>query len=198
MQFFTLRALYASVFLLFCTCFSLQAQDKPDTISRDYVINLKGDTIKGPVLWVSDASLKMDPYSQTHTVKYKAADVKEARKSGDIYIPIKASLMFHDVIFGKRIEHGALDLFSYYRESTNQYGTASQTIWYAAKAGGSAAEIKTTGIGNMSRAERKKNFMTLISDDEALSKEFDSKSDYSFDYLEDVIRRYNQQAAAKK
>lgn len=100
--------------------------------------------------------------------------------------------MFHDVVFAKRLQHGAIDLFEYYRQSTSQYGTASQTIWYAGKTGHPVSEIKTKGIGNISRTERKKNFMALIADNEVLSKEFDEKSDYTLDYLVDVIKRYNQ------
>jgi hypothetical protein len=193
MAIFIFRVLYISAFLSLGIYFSVKAQDKADTISRDYVINLKGDTIKGPVLWIREGALKMDPFKETQTVKYKAADIKEAREAGQIYIPIKVSLLLHDIVFAKRLEHGAIDLFQYYRESTSQYGTASQTIWYAGKAGIPVAEIKTTGIGNISRAERKKNFMALIADNETLSKEVDSKNDYSFDYLFDVIKRYNQQ-----
>ena len=196
MAIFTFRELYIPAFLSLGIYFSARAQDKADTISRDYVISLKGDTIKGPVLWISEGSLKMDPFKETHTVKFKAADIKEARKSGQLYFPIKVSLLLHDIVFAKRLEHGAIDLYQYYRESTSHYGnTASQTIWYAGKGGIPVAEIKTTGIGNMSRAERKKNFMALIADDETLSKEVDSKNDYSFDYLFDVIKRYNQQFA---
>jgi hypothetical protein len=49
----------------------------------------------------------------------------------------------------------------------------------------------------MSRAELKKNFIILIADNQILSNEFDSKKDYSFDYLADVIKRYNPQAVEK-
>ncbi|MDB5141940.1 MAG: hypothetical protein JWQ66_653 [Mucilaginibacter sp.] len=192
------KALYLAAFLSFSLYFNAHAQAAADTISRDYVINLKGDTIKGKVLWVGDGSVKIDPFKETHTVKYKTADIKEACQTGQIYVPIKVSLVFHDMVFAKRLEHGAVELYQYYRQSTSQYGiTAAQTIWYAGKAGVPIAEIKTTGIGNISRAERKKNFMALIADNEALSKEFDSKNDYSFDYLFDVIKRYNQQAVEK-
>lgn len=195
MAIFTFRALYLLAFLSLGIYFSARAQDKADTISRDYVISLKGDTIKGPVLWISEGALKMDPFKETRTVKYKAADIKEARKSGLLYFPVRVSLLLHDIVFAKRLEHGAIDLYQYYRESTSQYGTASQTIWYAGKAGIPVAEIKTSGIGNISRAERRKNLMALIADNETLSKEVDSKNDYSFDYLFDVIKRYNQQLA---
>jgi hypothetical protein len=203
MPIFTSKALYAAVFLSVSIIFNAKGQEKTDTISRDYVINLKGDTIKGRILWINDGALKIDPFSETHTVKYKTGDIKEACQTGVVYVPIKANLMFHDVLFAKRIQHGAIDLFEYHRETPSYYsgglmvGGSSQTIWYAAKTGEPAAEIKTTGIGNMSRAERKKNFMALIVDDDTLAKEFEAKNDYSIDYLRDVIKRYNQQYSGR-
>lgn len=36
-------------FLILSLSLNANAQDKADTVSRDYVINLKGDTIKGPI-----------------------------------------------------------------------------------------------------------------------------------------------------
>jgi hypothetical protein len=191
------KALCIAVLLLVSLHFKSKAQDKADTISRDYVITLKGDTVKGQVLWVSDGAVKIDPFSETHSVKYKAADIKEACKTGEVYVPIKVSLTFRDIAMMKRLQHGIIDLYEYFQQNTTQYGTASQSTWYASKPGVPVTEIKTSGIGGMSRAERKKNFMTLIADNPALSTEFDSKKDYSFDYLADVIKRYNQQAIEK-
>ncbi len=191
------KALCIAVFLLFGLHFKSKAQAKTDTISRDYVIALKGDTVKGQVLWVSDGAVKIDPFSETHSVKYKAADIKEACKTGQVYVPIKVSLTFRDIVMVKRLQHGIIDLYEYFQQNTTQYGTASQSTWYASKTGVAVTEIKTSGIGGMSRAERKKNFMTLIADNPALATEFDSKKDYSFDYLADVIKRYNQQAVQK-
>jgi hypothetical protein len=191
------KGLYLAAFLLFSLHFSSKAQDKADTISRDYVITLKGDTVKGQVLWVSDGAVKIDPFTETHSVKYKAADIREACKTGQVYVPIKVSLTFRDIVIVKRLQHGVIDLYEYFQQNTTQYGTASQSTWYASKAGVAVTEIKTSGIGGMSRAERKKNFMALIADNPALATEFDSKKDYSFDYLADVIKRYNQQAVEK-
>lgn len=191
------KALYLAASLLFSLHFSSKAQGKADTISRDYVIALKGDTVKGQVLWVSDGAVKIDPFSETHSLKYKAAEIKEACKTGQVYVPIKVSLTFRDIVMVKRLQHGIIDLYEYFQQNTTQYGTASQSTWYASKAGVAVTEIKTSGIGDMSRAERKKNFMKLIADNQALASEFDSKKDYSFDYLADVIKRYNQQAVEK-
>jgi hypothetical protein len=191
------KALHIAVLLLISLHFNSKAQDKADTISRDYVITLKGDTVKGQVLWVSDGAVKIDPFSETHSLKYKAAEIKEACKTGQVYVPIKVSLTFRDIVMVKRLQHGIIDLYEYFQQNTTQYGTASQSTWYASKAGVAVTEIKTSGIGDMSRAERKKNFMKLIADNQALASEFDSKKDYSFDYLADVIKRYNQQAVEK-
>jgi hypothetical protein len=191
------KALYLAAFLLFSIHFNSEAQSKADTISRDYVITLKGDTVKGQVLWISDGAVKIDPFTETHSIKYKAAEIKEAYQTGQVYVPIKVSLTFRDIVIVKRLQHGVIDLYEYFQQSTSQYGTASQSTWYASKAGVVVTEIKTSGIGDMSRAERKKNFMKLIADNQALSSEFDSKKDYSFDYLADVIKRYNQQAVEK-
>jgi hypothetical protein len=191
------KALYLAAFLIFTLHYNLKAQVKTDTISRDYVITLKGDTVKGQVLWVSDGAVKIDPFSETHSVKYKAADIKEACKTGEVYVPIKVSLTFRDIVIVKRLQHGVIDLYEYFQQNTTQYGTASQSTWYAGKRGVAVTEIKTSGIGGMSRAERKKNFMALISDNATLSSEFDSKKDYSFDYLADVIKRYNLQEIQK-
>ena len=74
------KGLYLAAFLLFSLHFSSKAQDKADTISRDYVITLKGDTVKGQVSWVSDGAVKIDPFTETHSVKYKAADIRESCK----------------------------------------------------------------------------------------------------------------------
>jgi hypothetical protein len=202
MSIFTSKALYATFFLSICIFCITKAQDKTDTISRDYVINLKGDTIRGPILWITDGALKMDPFRETHMVKYKTGDIKEACQTGQIYVPIKANLMLAEVVFAKRTMHGAIDLFEYYRETSSHYSGgvmmsgSSQTIWYAAKNGLPVVEIKTTGLGNMSRAERKRNFKALIADNDSLTKEFEAKSDFTIDYLRDVVKRYNQEAAA--
>jgi hypothetical protein len=191
------KALCIAVFLLVGLHFNSKARAKTDTISRDYVITLKGDTVKGQVLWVSDGAVKIDPFSETHSVKYKAAEIKEACKTGQVYVPIKVSLTFRDIVMVKRLQHGIIDLYEYFQQNTTQFGTASQSTWYARKAGVAVTEIKTSGIGDISRAERKKNFMALIADNQTLSTEFDGKKDYSFDYLFDVIKRYNQQAVEK-
>jgi hypothetical protein len=194
---FNCKGLYLAAFLLFSLQYNSTAHTKTDTISRDYIITLKGDTVTGQVLWVSDGAVKIDPFTETHSVKYKAADIKEACQTGQVYVPIKVSLTFRDIAIVKRLQHGIIDLYEYFQQSTSKYGTASQATWYASKAGVAVTEIKTSGIGDMSRAERKKNFMRLIADNQILSNEFDSKKHYSFDYLAEVIKRYNQQAIEK-
>jgi len=189
------KILFSAAILILGFCFSVNAQDKADTISRDYVVNLKGDTIKGPVLWISDGSLKIDPFSETHTVKYKADEIKEACKTGQVYVPIRVSLTFRDIVIVKRIEHGAINLYEYVQTSYNNSG--SQTTWYANKGDGKVTEIKTSGMGGISRAERKKNFLALIADNDQLTKKFQSQDDFSFDVLQDLIRQYNQQGGGK-
>lgn len=175
--------------------FYARAQAVTDTVSRDYVINLKGDTIKGDVLSVGDGAVRIDPFTETHTVRYKAVDIKEVCKMGKVYTSLKISLTFRNDVILKRIEHGAINLYEYFQQSYNN--TGSQTTWYADKPGLAVKEIKTSGLGDISRSERKKNMMALIVDNEQLTKQFIAQYDYSFTTLLNLIREYNKQAALK-
>ncbi|HEY2581224.1 MAG TPA: hypothetical protein VGI43_05440 [Mucilaginibacter sp.] len=186
---------FSTIIILLGLCLTTNAQDAPDTISRDYIINLKGDTIKGQVINLNLSSVRIDPFTESHTVKYKAAEIKEVRQTGIIYVPVVPTIGFRDFILAKRLEHGAIDLFEYIQQG-NTY--SYQTTWFAGKAAIPPSEIKTSSIGGMSRTERKNHLLKLLADNEELTKEFETKNDYSFDYLQDLIRRYNNQAKISK
>lgn len=189
MQKFYSRAFFVIALLSFGLCFETQAQT--DTISRDYIINIKGDTIKGQVLRVGSGVVKIDPISETHTVKYSIKDVKEARQTGKLYFPVIPTGA-HDAVFMERVVHGTIDV---YEHVIGGYNGNYQYTWYAAKGGKPAKEIKTSSVGTVSRSERKQNLAALIGDNPTLAKEFDGEKDYSFDSLAKLIMQYNEQAA---
>lgn len=192
------KTFWSAIILLLTLRINAHAQDGADAISRDYIINLKGDTIKGQVINVNLSSVRIDPFSESHTVRYKAANIKEVCQTGIIYVPIVPTMGLRDYILAKRLEHGAIDLYEYLQGGNyNSYKPTYQTTWFAGNIKTPLSEIKTSSLGGMSRSERKKHLLILLADDVELTKEFETKNDYSFDYLQDLIRRYNKQAANK-
>ena len=161
-----------------------------DSTFRDYIITTSGDTIKGKVLSLHAASVKIDPLTEVHPIVYNYTQVKEVCRNGISYGPVVSMIGYHKHVFAERIQKGAINLFKY--TIYQRYGKL--VSYYAGKANDLPVEVKTNGDwprGFRSKETRKNNLLALIADDDQLTRELSAKLDYSFDELTDLVIRYN-------
>ena len=161
-----------------------------DSTFRDYVITTNGDTIKGKVLSLHAASVKIDPLTDAHPIVYNYGQVKEVCRNGISYGPVVSMIGYHKHLFAERVQKGAINLFKY--TIHQRYGKL--VSYYAGKANALPVEVKTNGDwprGFRSKETRKNNLLALIADDDQLTRELNAKLDYSFDELTDLVIRYN-------
>lgn len=164
-----------------------------DSVYHDHIITAGGDTVKGQVLSLHTASVKISPLNSLHPVVYKFGQVNEICREGVTYGPVTSMIGDRKHIFAKRILHGRIDLFMH--TIHGRYGDL--IAYYAAKGAEMPLEVKTNGVwpkGLRSKSKRRNNLVALIADDGELAKEFAAKEDYSFDDLIDLVKRYNKNA----
>jgi len=166
-----------------------------DSIYHDYIVLSGGDTIKGKVLHLGAASIKIEPVTLAPPVTYRFGQVKEIAHEGVIYGPVISMIGDRKEIFAKRILHGRIDLFAH--TIHGRYGDL--IAYYAGKNGEMPVEVKTNGTwpkGLRSKRKRKDHLAALIADDKELAAAFAAKADYTFDDVTALVSRYNAGAAA--
>jgi hypothetical protein len=164
-----------------------------DSSYSDYVITPAGDTVKGKVLSLRAASVKIDPVNDTHPVVYKFEQVKEICTGGITYAPVISLTGDRKYVFAQRILHGRIDLLVHVIKVKN----GELVAYYAGKAGELPIEVRTNNSwpkGFASKTKRRKNLAELLADDPDITRELAGMNDYSPDDLVGMVRRYNQRA----
>jgi hypothetical protein len=185
------NALFLLAFFFVGPCCRALAGTVADSVYHDYIITSGGDTVKGKVLSLRTASVKIEPTTSMPLTVYKFGQVKEIRREGVTYGPVISMIGDRKDIFAKRILHGKIDLFMH--TIHGRYGDL--IAYYGGKGGEMPLEVKTNGVwpkGLRSKSKRRNNLVALIADDKELAKELTAKEDYSFDELIDLIKRYNK------
>lgn len=164
-----------------------------DSVYQDYIVTSAGDTVKGKIISLRTAAVKIEPATLMPVTVYKFGQVKEICRQGVIYGPVNSLIGDRKDIFAQRIVHGRIDLFVH-----TIHGRYGDLIgYYAGKSGQIPLEVKTNGVwpkGLRSKSKRRDNLAALIADNEQLTKELAAKRDYSADDLIDLITRYNKSA----
>jgi len=172
-----------------CSSLSVFAQ-------KDYIVTLQQDTLRGKINSFSDNVLKFRQMDSSSNVKFQLDQLKSVyyHKSKSEYFPVRVPGEKKD-LFLKRVESGKIQIYELLRTvyMYSQYGGSSSSTrtWYAVKGDAAAVEIKTNKILSGSRKERKDAFYNLIKDDAALAKQFMDVDEFSFDFLQATVKRYN-------
>jgi hypothetical protein len=164
-----------------------------DSLYHDYVVTAGGDTVKGKVLKLRTAAVKIDPLSTAQPVLYKFEQVKEICRDGVTYDPVISLTGAHKHVFAQRVLHGRIDLFVHVIPVKN----GEMVAYYAGKAGNAPVEVESSNVwpnGFASKSVRRNNLLSLISDDEESARELAAKKNYNSDDLVGLIARYNSHA----
>ncbi|NHA03900.1 hypothetical protein G7092_08840 [Mucilaginibacter sp. HC2] len=163
--------------------------------NQDYIITTKGDsipcTIKIPLITCGDGNYKTS--ANGPSVKIKPDEVKE------YYISKKNSLYRSVIKEGKTkpefllvLETGKISL---YEETTDVYvnNTVTKvTKWYVTKGSDIAQPLKTDDlVMSKSKKQRKGEFTTLISDNDAVYAQYTSENKFSFKRIRNLVQQYN-------
>jgi hypothetical protein len=163
--------------------------------AQDYVITTKGDsipcTIKIPLITCGYGNYKTSANSQA--IKIKPEEIKE------YYISKKNTLYRAVIKEGKTkpefllvLETGKISL---YEETTDVYvnNTITQvTKWYVAKGSDIARPLKTDDVFmTKSKKQRKGEFTTLISDNNAVYTQYTAENKFSFKRIRNLVQQYN-------
>lgn len=167
------------------------AATRTDSLSRDYVITSLGDTVKGVVLSLRTASVKIEPITAAPVLVFRFEQVKEICRNGVIYGPVTSLTGDRKHIFAQRIVHGRIDLFEH--TISQRYGQL--VVYYAGKNGEMPVEVRTNNTwpkGFASKSKRRENLVNLLADDKQLMQQLDKNKDYSPNELIAMIRTYDQ------
>jgi hypothetical protein len=169
----------------------LPAQNQ-QPFSPGYVIDLKGDTIKGEIKiprsgkeyeLFGKVSIKISAYEQKN---FKAAKVKEYNLDGYSYIPKKVD---SEMVFMKRVSTGALNLYEYKFLDFLMGKEEVKTEYYIEKNG-------EDDLVRLKSGKFKKQVSEIISDNEELVKEIEEN--YEYNNIADLVNEYNSWAKQQK
>lgn len=181
------RALY------YCFSFLLLLLSAGLAAQQDHVVLKNGDTIRGVVNDMRKGKLTVETYTNTVTIDesevelYYNAEKKETYSLRLIPGPSRP-------VFITRIADGVIRMFVYSVSSGYGSTRVTTTTWFAEKDAIPLGEIKTGGLRG-GKQDRKDFFRSLIADNPPLLKRFDEEEKYKIDFLEELIREYNKQAA---
>ncbi len=190
-----MKKIFTSAFIIF-SLFSvnlLKAQ-------KDYVVTVAGDTLLGKIKKPFLDGFKFQETGKKETLPINVEAYKEYFKAKDSthYVAVKISASKKPE-FLERLIFGKIQLFQKTNSSPGTMSgstgvmmsaSMSTSYWYAGFNVDSVLEIKTSGMFG-SRAEREKNFYSLIESYPELLEDFKKEKDFSFEMLKSYIRKYN-------
>jgi hypothetical protein len=167
---------------------------------KDYVVTLAGDTLLGKIKKPLLDGLKFQEKGKKEALAVNEEMYKEyfIAKDSTHYVAVKLSASKKPE-FLKCLVFGKIQLFQKTNSSPGATSGAtgvtmsmsmSTSYWYAGFNVDSVLEIKTSGMFG-SRAEREKNFYSLIESYPELLEDFKKEKDFSFEMLRSYIRKYN-------
>lgn len=180
---------FAVALLLSVTTYTVKAQSK-----SDYIITLKGDTIKCKVKsiflgsGIRFKSDKMEDYKEVD-----ATMIKQYYRSKNAY-PYRAIIPFYrkKPEFMTVIEEGKINLYQHIVQSYANGHSMINIYWYVQKGTDTVRQIKSSTIFNVkNRKERKDEFLELISDNKEVLEQYINAKSFSFDQIRASIHYYN-------
>jgi len=153
---------------------------------KGYVINLKGDTLKGELK--NNPKKEIDMYSkvylkisETDKKYYKPDKIKEYSVNGKTYVS-----RMHDgeAVFMKRISNGVVNLYEYQVIWLNKLNEEVIESEYYVEKKGDAAPVK------IKSGKFKKQICEIMSDNADLIKDIQDKK-YEYENIVDVFEQYN-------
>jgi hypothetical protein len=178
---------YSLIFLLFSSISSgLSAQ-------QDHVVLKNGDTLRGVVRNVGSNKMKFETTTTSMTLNneeielYYDSEKKETYCLRQIYGPARP-------VFITRLVDGPVRMFVYTVVQSASYPRMSTTTWFAETDSIRLGEIKAGGLRG-GKDERRDFFRSLIADNPRLVKRFDADKKMKIEFLEELIREYNQEKA---
>jgi len=162
--------------------------------SFNYVLTVKGDTIKCDFKHPFMGKLRYVPLGSDKAIKVTIDDIKEYYEAKDSTLVVAAVLPDKTTPeFFNLLERGSINMYEKIVVTYSRYGNTTTYYWYVNKGNDLLKEIKATTIFTEgSRKERKKMFSEMIADDEPLKAQFEADSDFSLERLRYYIQRYNQ------
>jgi len=163
--------------------------------SQDYVITTQGDsipcTIKIPLITCGDGNYKTD--ANGPSVKIKPEEIKE------YYISKKNTLYRAIIKEGKTkpefllvLETGKISLYEEVTEVYVNNTVTTLTKWYVTKGSDVARPLKTDDVFmSKSKKQRKGEFTTLISDNNAVYTQYTTENKFSFKRIRNLVQQYN-------
>jgi len=163
--------------------------------SQDYVITTQGDSIpcniKIPLITCGDGNYKTSANSPS--VKIKPEEIKE------YYISKKETLYRAVIKEGKTkpefllvLETGKISLYEEVTEVYVNNTVTTLTKWYVAKDSDVAIPLKTDDVFmSKSKKQRKGEFTTLISDNNAVYTQYTAENKFSFKRIRNLVQQYN-------
>jgi len=180
--------------LILSVCFSMFFLQNARA-QKDYIISFNNDTLKGkikvtlfgkPKFTENDQS-KVVSISPKTTKEYcRIINAKDAKSYLSKALPNQSRLDFLELI-----EKGTIQLCELIQNTPGRYGSTTVTTWYACKGENLLVAIKTSGL-SFSRAERRKKFEDMLSDQPELLEKFKQENDFSFDAVKKYTALYNK------
>ncbi len=142
----------------------------------DYVVNLKGDTLKGDLRFTFGEQIdKVQISVAGKKTSYTGLQVRALVKDGIVYRPIRFE---NNIRFMKVLKDGFLSYYSFNMNTPDSWDGR-----YLSKKDGTGIEVPNLGF--------KKTLARFLSDCPALKKQFE-KGDFSRHDLDRIIDLYNQ------
>lgn len=172
--------------------FNASAQD------QDYVITLKGDTIRCKVSKSIFGAFSYETPEMNGSKRIKTNDIKEFIRKKTIYASVhrddKNKSEFMEVV-----EKGVISLYQVTYYSYSQYGSTSTTNWFVGKKSDTVSILKTNGLfATRSRQQRKDSFSEMLKDKKEIYDKYVAEDKFSFEQIENLVHLYNTGEPIKK
>jgi hypothetical protein len=166
----------------------------------DYVITLKGDTIRCKVSRSIFGAFSYRVTVVDDSKRIKTNEIKEFNmaKKKTLYTLVhrddKNKPEFMEVV-----EKGKISLYQVTYYSYSQYGSTTTTNWFVGKGSDTVSILKTNGLfATRSRQQRKDSFSEMLKDKKEIYDKYVAEDKFSFEQIQSLVHQYNTGEPVKK